>query len=77
MKIALIKETKDPVDNRVALSPIQVANLNKMFPDHQIVVQSSSIRCFSDEMYRSLGIEVIDDVIVISFLESRRRRFRV
>ena len=62
MKVALIKETKDPVDNRVALSPIQVANLNKQFPDHQIVVQSSAIRCFSDEMYRSLGIEVIDDV---------------
>ena len=49
MKIALIKETKTPVDNRVALSPKQVAELNKKYPEHNIVVQESDIRAFSDE----------------------------
>ena len=29
MKIGIIKETKTPVDNRVALTPEQVATLNR------------------------------------------------
>ena len=62
MKIALIKETKFPVDNRVALSPKQVAELNKKYPNHQIVVQSSDIRAFSDDEYRVEGVEVVNDV---------------
>ena len=62
MKIALIKETKIPVDNRVALSPKQVADLNKRYPDHQIVVQSSDIRAFSDDDYREHGVNVVNDV---------------
>ena len=62
MKIALIKETKTPVDNRVALSPAQVAQLNRGFPNHEIVVQASDIRAFSDEEYRALGVRVVDNV---------------
>ena len=62
MKIALIKETKIPVDNRVALSPIQVSELNNQFPQHRIVVQASDIRAFSDDEYRSEGVEVVDNV---------------
>ena len=62
MKIALIKETKSPVDNRVALSPKQVAELNRLFPQHQIIVQASDIRAFSDEEYRAEGVEVVDTV---------------
>lgn len=62
MKIALIKETKTPVDNRVALSPKQVAELNRRFPQHQIVVQSSDIRAYSDDEYRTEGVQVCDNV---------------
>ena len=62
MKIALIKETKTPVDNRVALSPLQVSELNRRFPEHQIVVQSSDIRAFTDEEYRAEGVTVVDKV---------------
>jgi len=62
MKIALIKETKTPVDNRVALAPKQVAELNRQFPQHQIVVQASDIRAFSDDEYRAEGVEVLNDV---------------
>ena len=62
MKIALIKETKIPVDNRVALAPGQVAELQRRFPQHQIVVQSSDIRAFSDEEYRAEGVTVVADV---------------
>lgn len=62
MRIALIKETKTPIDNRVALSPMQVADLNRRFPAHEIVVQSSEIRAFSDEEYRQAGVRVVDSV---------------
>ena len=62
MKIALIKETKTPVDNRVALSPKQVAELNNRFPQHEIVVQTSDIRAFSDDEYRAVGVRVVENV---------------
>lgn len=62
MKIGLIKETKTPVDNRVALSPKQVAEIKDKFPLHDIVVQSSDIRAYSDAEYREYGIQVVSDV---------------
>ena len=62
MNLALIKETKIPVDNRAALSPKQVAELNRQYPQHRIVVQASDIRAFSDDEYRAEGVEVVDDV---------------
>lgn len=62
MKIGLIKETKTPVDNRVALSPKQVSELNSRFPEHEIVVQESDIRAFSDEDYRNEGVQVVKSV---------------
>lgn len=62
MKIGLIKETKTPVDNRVALTPTQVAQLNQEYPNSEIVVQSSSIRAFSDDEYRQAGVKVVEDV---------------
>lgn len=68
MKIALIKETKIPEDNRVALSPEQVSLLNSQFPEHQIVVQASDIRAFTDDEYRSEGVVVTNDVSDADFL---------
>lgn len=62
MKIGLLMETKTPVDNRVALTPAQVAKLNQEYPDSEIVVQSSDIRAFSDEEYRREGVKVVEDV---------------
>ena len=62
MKIGLIKETKVPEDNRVALSPVQVAKLKQEFPDSDIVVQSSDIRAFTDEEYRKAGVKVVSDL---------------
>lgn len=62
MKIGLIKETKIPEDNRVSLTPAQVARLNFEYPDSEIVVQSSDIRAFTDEEYRQAGVKVVDDL---------------
>lgn len=62
MKIGLIKETKIPEDNRVALTPKQVRMLNEKYPESEIIVQSSDIRVFSDEEYRAEGVRVLDDM---------------
>ena len=62
MKIGLIKETKNPIDNRVALSPKQVADLTQKYPAHEIVVQASEIRAFSDDEYREAGVRVVKSV---------------
>lgn len=62
MKIGIIAETKVPEDNRVILSPKQVAQLKSEFSDVEFVVQTSSIRAYSDDMYRAEGIEVVGNV---------------
>lgn len=62
MKIGLIKETKIPTDNRVALSPSHIAELKRTFPQDEFVVQSSEIRAYSDDDYRKEGISVVDNV---------------
>ena len=62
MKIGLIKETKIPEDNRVALTPKQAKALNEKYPDSEIIVQSSDIRAFTDDEYRAEGIRVVEDM---------------
>jgi len=62
MKIALIKERKNPPDRRVVLTPQQAKNLMQKYPGLEIVVETSDIRAFSDEEYKAAGIEVVKDV---------------
>lgn len=62
MIIGLSKERKNPPDNRVALSPIQCVALQQRYPEVQVVVESSPSRCFSDDAYREVGIEVVDSL---------------
>lgn len=62
VKIGLIRETKTPVDNRVALTPSQARDLMAQYPGLKIVAQSSNLRAYTDNDYRALGIEVTDDV---------------
>jgi alanine dehydrogenase len=68
MKIGLIKETKIPEDNRVALTPSQVRRLSQEFPNIQFKVQSSKIRAYSDNEYLSEGVEVVESVSDCDFL---------
>jgi alanine dehydrogenase len=46
----------------VALSPIQCIALQQRYPEVQVVVESSPARCFSDEAYREVGIQVVDSL---------------
>ncbi len=62
IKIGLIREGKQPADNRVALIPAQCKWIHKHSTDVRVVVQSSPNRCFSDREYSISGTEVVDDV---------------
>ena len=62
MKIALIKERKNPPDRRVVLPPTICQQLVSRHPDVEIKVRSSDIRCFADEEYKAAGFEVVNDV---------------
>lgn len=62
MIIGLSRERKSPPDNRVALSPIQCVALQQRYPRVKVLVESSPTRCFRDEAYREVGIEVVDDL---------------
>jgi len=62
MKFALIKERKSPPDRRVVFSPEEAKNLTKIFPQAQIVAESSKIRIFSDQEYKNKGIEIVTEL---------------
>lgn len=62
MKIGVIREGKTPPDKRVPFTPVQCVELMQKFPSVEIMVQSSPIRAFSDDDYRSQGINVTDNV---------------
>lgn len=61
IKIGLIKEGKIPSDKRVPLTPLQAKQVVDSF-NVRLVVQSSDIRCFKDEDYAELGIEIVNSV---------------
>jgi alanine dehydrogenase len=62
LKIGLIREGKVPGDSRVALIPAQCKWLRKNFPDIKVIVQQSTIRCYSDKEYLAAGMEVKEDM---------------
>ncbi len=61
-KVGILKETKIPVDKRAPFSPQQIINIQHHYPEIEIVVQSSYIRCFTDEEYIESDIVVKDDI---------------
>lgn len=62
MKIGLIKETKTPEDNRVALTPREITTLKRKYPHSEFYVQKSATRAYKDEEYIKEGIPVVDSL---------------
>ena len=62
IKVGILKETKHPIDNRVALAPEQIVALQEKFPQAKFYVQKSDIRAYSDDEYS------------LSFCDKRRKR---
>jgi alanine dehydrogenase len=68
IRIGLIRETKIPSDNRVALIPSQCKWLQKNFASLRIFVQPSVERCYSDKEYELAGVELKEDLGDCDFL---------
>lgn len=62
IKLAVIREGKVPPDKRVPLTPKQCVEVLEQFDHVEIKVQSSTVRAFSDQAYRDLGLTVVEDV---------------
>ena len=62
MKIGVLREEKVPVDKRVPLTPKHCRIILDTYPNLVLLVQSSDIRCFSDNMYVAEGINIVDDL---------------
>ena len=62
MKIGIIREEKTPSDKRVALTPKQCAELQKKYPQVQIIIQPGQFRSYKDEEYRNAGLELKEDL---------------
>ena len=62
IRIGIVREGKIPPDNRTPFSPKQCKEIQDLFPQAEVLVQPSLIRCFSDEEYRQQGICVQEDL---------------
>jgi alanine dehydrogenase len=61
-KIGVLRETKTPIDRRVALTPQQGLLLLRSYPDVSIFIQPSDVRCYSDSEYRDAGFFLTEDL---------------
>ncbi len=62
IKLGVLREGKVPPDFRVPLTPELCVEVQKRFPNVEVVVQKSPIRCFNDEAYSDLNIRVQEDI---------------
>ncbi|RDC64379.1 NAD(P)-dependent oxidoreductase [Adhaeribacter pallidiroseus] len=62
LTVGIIREGKVPPDKRVPLTPLKCQEAMTVFPELKIVVQSSTVRCYHDQEYRDLDIEVREDM---------------
>ena len=79
LKIGILRETKNPPDRRVPLTPPQIIALQELYPFTEFFVQPSDIRCYSDEEYEYLDIPLKEDLsdcdILMGVKEVDKRTF--
>ena len=79
LKVGILRETRNPPDRRVPLTPPQIVALEETYPDVEFYVQPSDSRCYSDEEYDYLGIPLREDLkdcdILLGVKEIDRRTF--
>ncbi|HEY1046018.1 MAG TPA: NAD(P)-dependent oxidoreductase [Bacteroidia bacterium] len=66
--LGIIREEKQPADKRVAFTPGQCAELKAQYPKMKIYIQPSKDRCFGDELYEKVGVEIKEDLSHCDFL---------
>ena len=79
LKVGILRETKNPPDRRVPLTPPQIVALEELYPDVEFFVQPSDNRCYSDEEYEYLNIPLKEDLrdcdILLGVKEVDKRTF--
>jgi saccharopine dehydrogenase (NAD+, L-lysine forming) len=79
IKIGILRETKNPADRRVPLTPPQIIALEELYPFVEFFVQPSDFRCYSNEEYEYLDIPLKEDLsdcdILMGVKEIDRRTF--
>ncbi len=68
IRIGLIRETKIPADNRVALIPSQCKWLQKNFDTLKIFAQPSDDRCYGNKEYEMAGVGMKEDLSDCDYL---------
>lgn len=61
-KVGVLRETKNPPDKRVPVTPLQAVKLIEQFPNVQVCIQPSDIRCYTDEEYKYLDLNIREDL---------------
>lgn len=62
LQIGLIREEKQPHDNRVAFTPLQCQWITRNYPQVNITVQPSDWRCFKNDEYLKAGVTLSEDL---------------
>jgi saccharopine dehydrogenase (NAD+, L-lysine forming) len=62
MRLGIIREGKNPPDKRVPFTPKQAEEIGDLFPTVKVVCERSPIRCYQDEEYAKVGVELVDDM---------------
>lgn len=62
IKIGVFREEKSPPDKRVPLTPLICTELLRTYPNLEIVIQPSKVRCYSDEEYLAFGLTLQEDL---------------
>ncbi len=62
IKVGVLRETKFPPDKRVVLSPLEAKTLTETYPNVELLIQSSDIRCYKDHEYIEQGLSVVEHI---------------
>ena len=62
MRFGIIKERKNPPDRRVVLSPKACLKVVQTHLGAEIIIESSTVRVFSDKAYQEVGLNVTDQM---------------
>lgn len=68
LKVGILRETKNPPDRRVPLTPPQIIALEEMYPFVEFIVQPGDYRCYSNDEYKYLDINLEEDLHDCDFL---------
>lgn len=68
VRLGIVRETKEPPDKRVPLTPSQCRELSERFRNLEILVQPSDYRCYADQEYMDEGITLSEDLSVCDVL---------